>query len=110
MQTPKVVTFARFISSSLEIDLCPLSCGDGGDGGCIVCEEVPCVAALVHDIGVAVEDGYGELVGAQVLPDVFDRVEFGRVWRERERRDVVGRHETLACVPAGAVEDEYRVG
>ena len=53
-------------------------------------EEVPRVAALLDDVVVTVEDGDPELVGAQVGPDVFDRVEFRRVWRQGEKCDVVG--------------------
>ena len=43
----------------------------------VVREEVPGCGALVEDFTVAVEDFVGELVGAQVLPDVSVRVELG---------------------------------
>ena len=44
-----------------------------------LCEEFsPCVAGGVDDGLVGVEDAVGEPVGAQILPDVLDRVELGR--------------------------------
>ena len=42
-------------------------------------EEAPGVAGFVEDVGVGFEDGVGEPVLAQILPDVFDAVKFGRV-------------------------------
>ena len=47
---------------------------------------------------------------AQVLPDVLDRVQFGRVGRQRQERDVVGGTRARRCVPAGAVEQEDGMG
>jgi hypothetical protein len=41
-------------------------------------EEVPCVAGFVDDVVVIVEDGDGEFVAAQIFPDIFDGIEFGR--------------------------------
>ena len=63
------------IPTALNIDCCPVSGRYRGYGCWVVREEVPGCAALVEDFIGAVEDGVGELVGAQVLPDVFDRVE-----------------------------------
>ena len=48
----------------------------------------PRVAAGFDDVVVAFEAGFGELVGAQVLSDVFDRVDLGRTGRAGEWRDV----------------------
>ena len=56
-------------------------------------EEVPRVAALLDDVVVGVEDGDGEFVGAQVGPDVFDRVEFRCTFaagRRSKHRPLVG--------------------
>src|SRR5688572_25867666 len=72
------------IPAALKTDLCPIARCDGGDGELVVGEEVPCVAALVDDIGVAVEDGDGELVLADILPNILDGVEFGGVGRQLE--------------------------
>ena len=63
----------RLIPTALSTDLCPIPYCDGSYGVGVVCEEVPRVAAGVDDVVVAVEDGAGELVGAQVGPDVLDR-------------------------------------
>ena len=67
------------IPTALEIDFCPFSGRDRGYGCGAAREEVPGCGALVEAFGVAVEDGVGELVGAQVLPDVCNRGEFGRI-------------------------------
>jgi hypothetical protein len=40
---------------------------------------VPCGAAGVDDFVVAVEDPVGEVVLAEVFPEILDRVEFGAV-------------------------------
>src|SRR5471032_2495833 len=44
------------------------------------------------------------------LPDVLDRIEFRRVGWQAEKRDVVRRIQSVAGVPAGAVEHEDGVG
>ena len=44
-----------------------------------------------------------EMVVSQMLPDVLDRIEFGRAGGQQERRDVVGRLERCGDVLAGAV-------
>src|ERR1019366_893271 len=47
----------------------------------VVGEEHPCLAGFFEDIVVIFVDRVGELVAAQILPDVFDRVELGCVGR-----------------------------
>ena len=69
--------FAKLIPSALDIDCCPISGRDRGYGCRVVREEVPGCAALVEDFVVGVEDGDGELVGAQVLPDVLPGLSSG---------------------------------
>lgn len=64
------------------------------------------MAAFVDDVGVAVEDGDGELVLAQIFPDVLDRIELWRIGRQVQKGDVVGDAEVVGDVPAGAVENE----
>jgi hypothetical protein len=47
---------------------------------------------------------------AEILPDVFDRVQLRGTGRQEDRRDVVGQVELARCVPSGSVEDENGVG
>ena len=61
------------IPTALSTDLCPSAGGDGSDWLWVVGEEVPSLAASLDDVVVAVEDSDGELVCAQVGPDVFER-------------------------------------
>ena len=63
------------IPAALSTDLRPSAGGYESYGLGVIGEEVPGVAAGLDDVVVAVEDGDGELVGAQVGPDVFDRVQ-----------------------------------
>ena len=56
----------------------------------VVGEEVPCLAAGFDDFVVAVEYGDGELVGAQVGPDVFHRVQLWAVGRQGQQGEVFG--------------------
>jgi hypothetical protein len=71
-----------------------------------VSEEVPGLAAFVEDVGVAVEDGDGELVLAQILPDVLDRIELRSIGRQVQKGDVVGHVEIVCSVPTRPIEDE----
>lgn len=60
---------------------------------------------------VAVPDEAAQLVAAQIIPDIFHRIEFGGVGRQWHQRDVVGYDQAFAwLVPAGTVADQYRVG
>ena len=43
---------------------------------------------------MSVEYSDGEFTGAQVLPDVFHRVEFRCIGRQFQQRDVIARHKT----------------
>ena len=81
--------------------------GDGCESSRGRDEVSPGIAAGLDDGVVGVVDAQGEVVLAQILPDVLDRVEFGGVGRQTEERDVVWWCEGMAGVPAGAVEHEY---
>ena len=70
----------------------------------------PGFAGGVDDVVVGFEDAVGKPVGAQILPDVLDRVEFGRARRQQDRRDVCGHVELAGGVPSGAVEQQNGVG
>ncbi|KAL5684474.1 hypothetical protein EMGR_001227 [Emarellia grisea] len=48
----------------------------------------------------------GELVAAQVLPDVLDGIELRRVGRQDHNGNRVGNDEGITLVPAGAVHDQ----
>src|ERR1039458_8690184 len=96
----------RLIPTALKNDRCPWSGCDGRDAVLVVGEECPGVACLVEDVVVTVEYGNRELVAAQIFPDVFDWVEFGRVGRQGDEGDVVGNGEILGDVIARTVEDQ----
>ena len=112
---PEAFFFAIFpvkfpvIPTALTTDRSPRSGGDGGNAVVVVCEECPGVAGLVEDVVVTVEDGDREFVATQIFPDVFDRVEFGCVGRQRDQRDVVRNDEIFGDVITGAIEDEGSV-
>jgi hypothetical protein len=67
---------------------------------------VPSVAAGIDDGVIVVEDADREPVGAEILPDVLDRVELRAVGRKHEKRDVVRDDQRVSAMPAGAVEHE----
>src|ERR1039457_4851242 len=100
---------ATLIPTALKNDRCPCSGCDGRDAVLVVGEECPGVACLVEDVVVTVEYGNRELVAAQIFPDVFDWVEFGRVGRQGDEGDVVGNGEILGDVIARTVEDQSGV-
>jgi len=50
------------------------------------------------------EDGDGEAVGAEVGPDVLDRVQLRGIWREWQEGDVVGHAKGLRAMPSGSVQ------
>src|SRR5713101_6381951 len=72
----------------------------------VMCDEVPGGADFVDEVVVAVEDGDREFVGAQILPDVFDWIEFAGAGRQADDGEVVGDGERIGDVIVGAVEDE----
>lgn len=48
-------------------------------------------------------------MAAEVVPQIFDAVEFRRVWRQWDQRDVCGDHEVARAVEAGSVPDQSGV-
>jgi hypothetical protein len=88
----------------------PLAQSDGHDAPGLIDELVPGFATMVDEIVVGFEHAVGEPVVAQELPHVFDRVELGAFWRQRNDGDV-GRHdEARRQMPAGLVDQEDGVG
>lgn len=65
---------------------------------------------MVDDVVVVGEDAVGERVVAHELPDVLDGVQFGRVGRQEEQRDILRDDELGRGVPAGAVQNEDGMG
>ena len=70
-------------------------------------EFVPSLACSFDDVVVAVEDAVGEPIGAHVLPDVFDGVQFWRFRRQQDDRQVVGNFQLIGGVPTGPVKDQH---
>ena len=59
---------------------------------------------------VIVEHGDGELVAAQIFPDVFNRVELGRIGRQVQQGDVCGNVEVCRNMVSRAIQDENGMG
>lgn len=58
----------------------------------------------------AVEDGIGQPVGAQELPDILDRVQFGSAGRQEDQADVARHFELGRRMPSGAIEQDDGMG
>src|SRR4051812_25054299 len=78
----------------------PLGAGDRGEPVGRRHEPVPGVAAGRDDGVVVGPDPQAELVLAQVLPDVLDRVQLGAVARQRQEGEVLRDGEAAGRVPA----------
>jgi hypothetical protein len=72
-------------------------------------EEVPGGAACVSDGVAAIEDSDRELVGSRVLPDVLDGVLPGRARRQGRQKEVIGRCQSFAAMPAGTLGHQKRM-
>jgi len=64
------------------------------------------MAAVVEQVIIGYEDPVGEPVVAHELPEVFDRVQFGALGRQRHEGDVGGHGEAMRQVPSRLVEDD----
>ena len=73
----------------------------------MVVEVVPGLAAGLHDVVVSCEDGIGQPVVAQELPDVFDGVQLGTFWRQGEEGDIVWHAQRRGGMPARLIEDQH---
>ena len=66
--------------------------------------DIPAFAAGIEDGTAGVKDAVGEMVLAEVLPDVPDRVQLWRIRRQGQEADGVGHEEVAArSMPARAV-------
>jgi hypothetical protein len=88
----------------------PLAQSDGHDAPGLIDELVPSVAAMVDEIVVGFEDAVREPVVAHKLPDVFDRIELGAFWRQRNDGDICGHEEAGRQVPASLIDQEDGMG
>ena len=86
--------------------MCPVAQSDGHDFPGHVGELVPGEAAVVKKVLVACEDVVGDPVVAQELPDVFDRIEFGTLRRQRDESDVLRHDEAARQMPTGLIEQK----
>src|SRR6202521_1533607 len=91
-------------------DGCPLSRGDGGDSAGLVEQLLPGVLAGIEYVVVALEHPVGEIGLAQVLPDVFGRIELRTCRRQRHHSEVFRDLEFARGVPPGFVGNDYGVG
>jgi hypothetical protein len=65
---------------------------------------------MVDEIVIGFENTVGEPVVAHILPDVLNRVEFWRFWRQGDNGDVGGHDEARRHVPASLIDQEDGVG
>ena len=76
-----------------------------------ISERVPGIAASIDDCVVGFEDTVGEVILAEELPDILDRVQFGGVGRQGQQADIVWHAQSpAALMPAGAIERDHGVG
>jgi hypothetical protein len=74
--------------------MCPLAQSDGHDFPRAVDEGIPSIAAVIDDIVIGFEDAVREPVVAHILPDIFDRIEFRALRRQRHDGDVGGNEQS----------------
>src|SRR5262249_4707799 len=65
---------------------------------------------MVDEIVVGFEDAVREPVVAHKLPDVFDWIELGAFWRQRNDGDIGGHDEAGRQVPASLIDQEDGMG
>src|ERR1700685_1778344 len=87
--------------------MCPLAQPDGHDGPRLIDKSVPCITAVVEYVLVGLEDTVREPVVAHELPDVFDRVEFGALGRQRDDGDVLRDDKPMRQVPSRLVDEKH---
>src|SRR3954464_5189581 len=97
---------ADYTKSHWSEPVSPVAQSDGHDEPGPIGELVPRLAAVVEDVAVGGEDPVRDPVLPNVLPDVLDRVQLGRLRRERHKGDVGRDHKSLGLMPACLVHEE----
>lgn len=87
-QVARRTAFGSVIPTALTIDRCPVASADGTDALWTGDEPVPGLPARFKDGVVAAPYAGGELVGTEVFPEVFHRVQFRRIGRQRQHDDI----------------------
>jgi len=87
----------------------PFSLSDRFDPVRLMGEAVPGLAASLDDIVVGFEDEVRQPVVAEILPDVFHRIQFRRSGRQGKKRDIVRYAQLASGVPARPIEKENGV-
>lgn len=102
---------SRLIPTVLDDDrICLVPCGDCGDAMGLGSELSPRLAAGLDDGLVGFVDAIGEIVAAQICPDIFDWIEFGRIGRQRQQAEVGWKFQALPGMPTGTIEDDHTMG
>src|SRR5471030_2989892 len=86
------------IPTALSFDRCPMAFTDGAYDVWQAHQAVPGVAACLFNRGVGVPHRVRQLIAAQIRPDVFDRIQLGRVGRQRQHHDVVWHEDRKSVV------------
>ena len=100
------------VSYASRIDLALVEVGgsaDGLDPFGIETGLLPCVAGRLAQVVVVVVGAVGPVVATEVVPEVFDGVEFGASRRQRDQRQVLRRLELAAGVEAGLIPEHHHV-
>src|SRR3979411_369685 len=98
------------IPATLSDDRCEFACRDRRDADSVGDEPIPRVAASLDDVVVTLPDSSAELVAAEILTDVLDRIELGCVGRQAKQGDVPGDGQSLSrLMPAGSGADPHRM-
>lgn len=79
------------------------------DAPWLIDEAVPGEAAMIDDVIVGFEDAIGQPVVAHVLPDIFDRIQFGAAGWQWHEGDIAGHDQLCRAVPSGLVEKQDRM-
>src|SRR3954447_18707421 len=87
----------------------PIAHTYGHDLPRLIDEAVPCLAAMVDDVVVGLEDAVREPVVAHELPDILDGVQLWAFRWERHQRDGRRHDEVARQVPAGLIEEKNRM-
>lgn len=90
--------------------MCPASHSERHDAPRLFNELVPGVAAVVDDVGMGGEDAVRQPVVPHELPDVFLRIEFRSLGRQRNDGDVCEHSQFRRHMPSGLVHQEHGVG